>query len=237
MKYLYVLSFCFICSLGFSQDQLIKEATAFLESNEVFKNYKREKFFLHTNKTTYFSGEHINYKAYIVDDFSDEPSDITTNLHFSIYEGNGKLIKHQLVFVENGTVNGSVKLDKELKSGTYFLVLDTNYNASFDKKYISEIQVLNLLDKQKPPIEEKSVVEEAQVAKGKGVQVEFYPESNILLSRANNTLYYKIFLNGIPFETKGKLIKSLNDEVVELMRFQSYQIDVFFFFLFLFFRN
>ena len=74
------------------------------------------------------------------------PSEITTNLHFSLYDYNKKLIKHQLLFVENGTVSGSLKLDKDLISGTYFLVLDTNYNASFNNKDISEIRVVNLLD-------------------------------------------------------------------------------------------
>ncbi|HLV38964.1 hypothetical protein [Xanthomarina sp.] len=214
MKYLYVLSICFICSLGFSQDDLIKEATNFLESNKVFKNHPKEKFFLHTNKTTYFAGEHIMYKAYVVDDFTNVPSSNTTNLHFSIYDYNGKLIRHQLIFVENGLVNGSVELEKDLKSGSYYLVLDTNYNASFDRKNISQIQVLNLLDKNIITVAEKELVDDIQIEESKGVQVEFYPESNVLLSRANNNLYYKISLNEMPFEAKGELVKSFNDEVV-----------------------
>ncbi|GGG34171.1 hypothetical protein [Bizionia arctica] len=214
MKYLYLTVICFICSTGFAQEELIKEATTFLESNKVFKNYQKEKFFLHTNKTTYFSGEHINYKAYIVDDYSDEPSDITTNLHFSMYDYNGDLVSHQLVFVESGTVNGSLKLEKDLKSGTYFLVIDTYYNTSFNKKNISEIQVVNLLDKKTIATDEIELVDHIPVEERKGLQVAFFPESDVLLSKVNNTLYYKISLDGLPIDTKGELIKSGEGDVV-----------------------
>ncbi|GGG34167.1 hypothetical protein [Bizionia arctica] len=214
MKYFFSLTLIFICSFGFSQNELVKEATTFLESNQVFKNDPKEKFFLHTNKTTYFSGEYIHYKAYIVNDDTNLPSNSTTNLHFSIYDSHGELIDHYLFFVQNGLVNGSIKLDEGLESGTYYIMLDTNYNASFKKKNISEIQVVNLLDKKVEMANENDLIEE-QIVQVKDLQVAFFPESNMLLSRANNTLYYKISLNGLPLETKGELIKTFTGEIVE----------------------
>jgi hypothetical protein len=213
MKYVYLFFIGLFSTISFSQNELIKEATTFLNSNKIFTNNPKEKFFLHTNKTTYFAGEAINYKAYVVSDDTNLPSQITTNLHFSVYDYNGEMIKHQLVFVENGTVYGSIKVEKELKSGTYYLELDTNYNASFDRKNINEIQIINLEDKNTNISDENDLID-AQVEPEMDLQVAFFPESDVLLSRANNTLYYKISIDGLPLETKGELVNSFNNVVV-----------------------
>ncbi|PWI29518.1 hypothetical protein DI383_11965 [Flavobacteriaceae bacterium LYZ1037] len=213
MKHLTMVFICFVCSFSFSQDELKNEATTFINSNPIFSNLSKEKFFLHTNKTTYFSGEPINYKAYVVSDNTNLPSPITTNLHLSMYNFKKELIKHQLVFVENGTVNGSIELEKELNSGIYYLVLDTNYHAGFNQKNISEIQIINLSDN-KSSIADNNEYDDSLVEQKTGIQVAFFPESDVLLSEANNTLFYKISLNGLPLETKGELINSFNNVVL-----------------------
>ncbi|MCX7546814.1 hypothetical protein OS188_02480 [Xanthomarina sp. F1114] len=214
MKHYYLWLFLFFSFIGFSQNDLIQKANSFIQSNECFSNQPKEKFFLHTNKTTYFSGEYINFKAYVVDDVTNKPSQITTNLHISIYDSNRKLLIHQLVFVDEGMVNGSIKLDKNLKTGPCYILLDTYYNTNFDNKNITKIQVLNLGDKKASPDYNASVdTVSTQIEESSKLQVLFYPESHVLLSRANNTLFYKALFNGIPFSGQGELINA-NSEIV-----------------------
>lgn len=144
MKKLFTLLALLLFSLGSSQDAISKKSEKIINS-EYFHKFKIEKYFIHTNKTTYFSGEQIWFKTYTVEDGSNLPFIESTNLHVNLYNDALELVHSELVYVENGMGYGQFELEKDLKQGLYYLQLDSQWNKNFKKKApLFKIEVINL---------------------------------------------------------------------------------------------
>ncbi|WP_452228326.1 MULTISPECIES: TonB-dependent receptor [unclassified Lacinutrix] len=197
--------FCF-CNTSLSQNSKAEQTKTFItESNNLHKEYL-EKFSIHTNKSVYFSGESIWFKAYIVYDITETPNYETTNLHVNIYDAEKKLVANQLCYVTNGNANGKIKIPEDLKSGTYYIELDTNWNSNFKNTYIKPIQINNLQDDFINKTNSESFINNI-------IDFQFYPESNVILKNAENTIYFIVTENNLPLELNGNVIDS-NGEVV-----------------------
>jgi hypothetical protein len=143
MKKLSPLLLLILFKIGFSQDAVSKKSEKIINS-QYFHNHKIEKYFIHTNKTTYFSGENVWFKTYVVEDGTNFPFFETSNLHLNLYNEALELVHKELVYVENGISNGQFKLEKELPQGIYYIQLDSQWNKNFNKKAsIFKIEVLN----------------------------------------------------------------------------------------------
>ena len=112
--------------------------------DEYFHNYNIENFYLHTNKSTYFTDESVFFKAYVVNEVTNKPNLVTTNLHINLYDFNNQLVFSHLFYVEKGKSFGSIKLPKDLKSGKYTLQLNTQWNRNFKKGSNFSIIIQNL---------------------------------------------------------------------------------------------
>ncbi len=133
-------------TLGYSQDSVDDKLELIINSN-LFHNFKIEKYFVHTNKTTYFAGEKVWFKAYVVENGSNLPFKETTNLHLNLYNENLELISSELVRVENGKGYGQFQLSKDIKQGIYYAQLDSYWNKNFNNKTpLFKIEVLNLTE-------------------------------------------------------------------------------------------
>jgi hypothetical protein len=142
MKKIIILSL-FLFSVNVNS-QTKEKVSVFLENNPYFKNYNEELFFLHTNKTLYFSGEDIWFAAYVINKLNEKPSEVTKNLHVNLYNSDFKLINQKLYHVNEGKASGQFKLLENLASGNYYIELDTNLNRNFKKGTINKIEVVNL---------------------------------------------------------------------------------------------
>ncbi len=151
MKQLIFLTFLLISNLGFCQDLEVKDRSEKIINSEYFHNFKIEKYFVHTNKTVYFSGEKVWFKTYVVEDGSNLPFVETTNLHLNLYNETLELVHSELVYVENGTGYGQFELKKDIVPGTYYIQLDSNWNKNFDKTSLFKIEILNLKEKTTAP--------------------------------------------------------------------------------------
>ncbi|WP_435133001.1 hypothetical protein [Formosa sp. A9] len=163
------------------------------ENEHYFNNYTTEKFFLHTNKSLYFSGEKLWWQAYVVSDFSNKPLPETNNLHVALYDADKNLVQEGLFFSKEGVAYGDFSLSEALESGTYFLSVNTQWNNNFNKPYVDEIQIVNLTSdtemKQPEPQLESNETEPKLV---------FYPESGTVLDGVKNTLNFTFkFDNGV----------------------------------------
>ncbi len=133
-------------TLSHSQDSVDDKSELIINSN-LFHNFKIEKYFVHTNKTTYFAGEKVWFKAYVVENGSNLPFKETTNLHLNLYNENLELISSELVRVENGKGYGQFQLSKDIKQGIYYAQLDSYWNKNFNNKTaLFKIDVLNLTE-------------------------------------------------------------------------------------------
>jgi len=108
---------------SYSQKNNNKITNDFLEENDFLNNSLQEKYFLHTNKTAYFPGENIWFKAYIVYDIANTPYYKTTNLHINLYNSEKKLIDNDL-FMSKMVLQMEVYNFLKILRGKYY----TNFN-------------------------------------------------------------------------------------------------------------
>ena len=210
---LYILLFT---SYGFSQNN--KQSKNYIDVlKTVFNDFQQEKFFLHTNKTTYFSGEKIWWKGYIVSDFNDKAIPNTTNLYVNFYDCDKTLISHQLFYCNDGTAFGEISLPETLKTGRYYINLDTKWNKNFQTKYVVPIDIINTKTKREDYSEYNNQLGQQN---NEDVELKFYPESGNLLDGIVNTVFYTT-KNGKAFipNAKGYIINESNGDTIS--KFQS----------------
>lgn len=187
------------------QENLKKNANLFIKENKYSHKLVQEKFFLHTNKTTYYSGEKIWFKAYVGIDLNNKPFNKTSNLYVNFYDTNYKLIDHKMLFVENGTTHGELELLNTLESGTYFIEITTLWNQNFKNKHITPVEIINLNQKTK-----NEFIETRKSKKNSdNLAVSFFPESNSLLEKAENNIVFTSKYKGKKISLKGEIINNI----------------------------
>ncbi|WP_452228325.1 MULTISPECIES: hypothetical protein [unclassified Lacinutrix] len=135
--------FCF-CNSSLSQNSINENSINSIFDNEYFNNYSLENFYLHTNKSIYFSQEEIFFKAYVVHEEDNKPFVETTNLHISLYDFNNKLVLSELFYVNKGTSYGSIAIPEDIKTGNYTIQLNTQWNKNFKGGSLFPIQIYNI---------------------------------------------------------------------------------------------
>ncbi|WP_375240720.1 hypothetical protein, partial [Polaribacter sp.] len=148
----------------------------FLNNSSHFK----EVVYAHLNKSIYIKGENIGFTAYSFDKYKNNLSESTSNLYCLIYDSNKKLVKKQLLKVENGIANGVFDVDKDFKTGTYTFKAYTNWMLNFSKEsfFTDSFDVID-------PQETKVV---AKTKKSDKIDLQILPESGHLLTGVINTL-------------------------------------------------
>lgn len=203
--------FLFFISLIYGQNNIDPSSTAFSKKNAYFNNIKQEKFFLHTNKTTYFTGEKIWVKAYVVDDVKNTPFIETTNIYANLYNSKNKLISSQLFYVENGTTYGEISLDKNISSGKYYIQLETLWSKNFTPKNFFQIEILNT-------IEEFNQKSTSINTTDNVVDVQFFPESHVFLAQTINTIIVSTKKNSIPTSIQGEIVEDDTQKIVSIFK-------------------
>lgn len=226
MNHSIVLIFLLFSTLVFSQNEN-KTTDVIFENTDYFQDLQQEKLFIHTNKTTYFSGEKIWWKAYVVSDFSDKPITNTSNLYVNFYNSNKELITHQLFYCENGKANGEITLPSNLETGVYYINLDTQWNKNFKNKYIVPVFIINSSTI-------KTTEEEAQVNVSDVINITFYPESGSLLNNTTNTIFFSLQNNDIFLaeqtvtitdNTTNKVIANIKTNTLGLAKFNMLYLE------------
>ena len=170
-----------------------------------FFSRERENFHLHLNKTVYIPGEKIWFKAYVLDQNTQRPSLITSNLNVGLYDKNGTEIRKKLVLVEEGTGYGEFAIDSVLTDSIYYLKAYTNWMKNFSKPN-SFVEKIHIKRSAAGPSVLRPDSSELEVA--------FYPESGHIVSNARNTIAFQIPKT---YNKGDKYKLSLTDEKGELV--------------------
>jgi len=168
-----------------------KIETAFAE----FFKLDRENIHLHLNKSTYLNTDEIWFKGYIIEKKSKNPYVATSNVNIALIDDKGEKLKNYLFYADNSIFEGSLKIDKNLKTGTYYLQVYTNYmnNFSENESNFFEINIINPEDGNQLP--------SPNTINYNTLTTEFFPEGNVFLEGTSNTIGIKITDcngNGIP---------------------------------------
>lgn len=167
----------------------------------------KEKVYVHTNKTAYFSDDIIWFKAYVGDSIN-HPSVRTKILEVKLFDENGTQMFAKNIAITEGTGLGQIELNDAIAPGVYYLQARTNYMRNFGKEYqyLQEITILGQL----PPNPSMEGHEQ--------YDVQLLPESGNLIEDVENSLGIKALLGGRSVDFQGTII---NNEGEAITTFQS----------------
>lgn len=104
-----------------------------VETYTEFYKYPREKIAAHLNKTIFLPGESIWFQAYLIDPKTGLPSQLSNNVYAGIFDAQGKLIQHKLLFADEGIAIGNFKIDSTFTGNEFTLKMFTRWMLNFDE--------------------------------------------------------------------------------------------------------
>jgi hypothetical protein len=105
----------------------------------------QERVFLHTDKSQYWQGEHLFFKAYLSYGNALISEELSKVLHVEIHAMSGK-IEEQFTFkIENGMAYGQIPIPKDLPDQNFLLRAYTSWGLNYGAQgeFFLPIQVLN----------------------------------------------------------------------------------------------
>jgi len=238
MKYLF-LSFSLL--LGFqvrgqdSGEESIK-LTPFIQALSYFsKKIPQEKVYLHFDNTSYYQGDNVWFKCYVVTSGRNKLSELSKTLYVELLNQGGEIIDKRVLPIENGQCHGDFLLNRlPFYSGFYEVRAYTKYMLNFGDDVIFS-RLLPVFDQPKTEgnYEEKTMLKYGKSGtvgsypmkrkspeKGKSVNLRFFPEGgNPVQGIASLVAFEATDEIGNPIDITGVV---LDDKKQELCRFSSY---------------
>jgi hypothetical protein len=168
-----------------------------------------EKVYLHVDRDTYYPGDNIWLKAYLVEATDRLLSNHSMNLHVELISPDSKIIASRIIKLTNGLGNGDFQLSGKLSSGRYTLRAYTNYMRNFSEElfFNKDITIINSSDAN------KLISDTISYVKNK-VDLSFYPEGGSLVDSVASIVAFKAVnvigegydVSGEVFTSKGEII-------------------------------
>ena len=180
MKYVFKSILFLYCTLSAAQSSLIDQ----LHTMQIDPRLK-EKVYVHTNKTSYFSDDIIWFKAYVGDTIN-FPSIETTKLYVNLLDDQENPIYTKNIFINDGTGSGEFELNDAVMPGRYYIQAYTNFMRNFGDAYhyLQEVMVVG-----KNPVRRNTV-------DAINYDIQLFPEGGYLLEGIQNTIGIKALVNG-----------------------------------------
>jgi hypothetical protein len=181
-----------------------------------------EKVYLHVDRDSYFGGDNIWFKAYLIDALDRLLTDHSSNLHVELISPSSKIIFSRNIRLEGGLGNGDFKLPDDIRTGRYKLRAYTNYMRNFsDQLFFSkEIAVINSTDA-------SEISDRVKYVENK-IQVSFFPEGGSLVDNVSSIVAFKAtnYL-GKGCDVSGKIYSS-DSELITTFRSSHLGMGAFF---------
>ncbi len=138
-----------------------------------------EKVYLHIDRDSYYAGDDIWFKAYLIDALDHLLTDHSSNLHVELISPSSKIISTRIIRLEGGLGNGDFRLPDSIRSGKYRIRAYTNYMRNFsDQLFFSkEITIINANDNGQDEISDKVKYVENKIT------INFFPEGGSLVEQ------------------------------------------------------
>lgn len=104
--------------------------------------------YLHTDRSYYIPGEHISFKAYILDNRDNWSDKISDTLNVVLLDQEGIEVSKEEIPLNNSLISGNIELPDFLSEGNYILIAYTRsmYNLSTEKIFSKIIEIRNSLE-------------------------------------------------------------------------------------------
>ncbi|MFV8343138.1 hypothetical protein [Flavobacterium sp. XS2P39] len=140
LKHLFILAF-----LAASNSFAIAQNNISLNESKSLDKSMRESIFLHSNATTFITGETLLYKLYCLNPVNNSTSSISKIAYVELIDQNKQTISKSKIYLENGTGQGDYFIPTTLKTGNYKLVAYTkwNLNNALTNIFKTDIAIIN----------------------------------------------------------------------------------------------
>ncbi len=173
--------------------------------------YVIEKVYLHVDRVSYYPGNDIWLKAYLIDASDRFLSDHSTNLHVELISPENKIIDSRILRLDNGLGNGDFHLSENLGSGIYRIRAYTNYMRNFGEElfFNRKITIINSSDALKE-FPDSIFYNESDL------RIDFFPEGGSLVDNIRSVVAFKAIDDyGYGHNVSGKISSSTGDVVAE----------------------
>ncbi len=199
-----------------------------------------EKVYLHTDRSRYYIGEDLWYKAYNVRAYNNLLFDNSNILYVELISPDSKVVVRNKTNLEIGLGYGDFKLADSLgvKPGVYQLRAYTNWNRNFGEDFIfkKEIEIIDVFESHSKANKTQYTVNQSKTT-GLSVQsmvkVDFFPEGGSLLENVASVVGFKavdaignpVSVNGEIFDSNNELITSFSSPHDGMGKFQFMPIE------------
>jgi hypothetical protein len=170
-----------------------------------------EKVYLHLDRESYYPGDDIWFKAYLIDASESLLSSNSINLHVELISPGLRIIDSRIIRLDNGLGNGDFHLSEKLQSGKYKLRAYTNYMRNFGDQlfFNKDITIINSSDGA------KAFSDTVYYDRNKP-DITFFPEGGSLVENVTSNVAFKALdYNGTGQEVSGEIYSSTGEKVTE----------------------
>jgi hypothetical protein len=132
----------FLCLQAYGQeldfDDELGELTPYIQSLQSFSsNIPQEKVYLHFDNTSYYQGDNIWFKCYVVTSGQHRLSELSKTLYVELLNPGGEIIDKLILPIEDGQCHGDFSLNRlPFYSGFYEVRAYTKYMLNFGEDVI-----------------------------------------------------------------------------------------------------
>ena len=102
-----------------------------------------ETLFIHSNATTFVTGETFYCKLYCLNPADNSPSQVSKIAYIELIENTRKSVLRQKVYMENGVGQGDFFIPTTLKTGNYKLIAYTKWMLNYNNRFEMDVTVIN----------------------------------------------------------------------------------------------
>lgn len=166
--------------------------------------FESEAIFLHTNETTFATGETLLYKIYCLNANSKELSKISKIAYVEISDPNGKTISRNKITLNNGIGANEIFINTNFNTGNYKLIAYTNWmlNNPKSKYFETDIAIINPFEPFKNKTDNISITPSETI---KSDDVNFKNEDVTIKLKNNYSKREKVLLDIILNSEKFKI--------------------------------
>lgn len=134
-------AFCLLCSVGVHAQQTGDVFQGmFARAQQFAATYPQEKAYLHLDNNSYYQGDTIWYKAYVVQAESNQPTQISKPLYVELLDPLGNTVSRQIAEIKDGYAIGQIPLTNSFFSGYFELRAYTKWMLSApEPQYYSRV--------------------------------------------------------------------------------------------------
>ena len=199
---------------------IISKAQVLTGLQNSFNAYQKislqEKIYVHTNKSSFLTGEILWFKIYNIEGSTNKMLDLSKVAYVELLDNNHVPVMQAKIALERGAGSGSLYLPFSLNNGIYMLRAYTNWMKNFDADYFFQKQIVII-----NPVKSSA----AQATKSAtGYDVQFFPEGGHLVNGLTSKVAFKVTApDGKGQSCTGAIIDQKNDTVA---RFSSLKFGI-----------